>query len=222
MRALLLVVMLVWVILPCSAATIAEEYQAASAMVAQGKLADAVPALSRILALAAEKGWDKLDTSELMQVAGAHSLLMARLYGMALEKPDITAEQKAEATRLSEVALGQEDIRVVAHGEEVDLEKLLIPGKTNIVDFFSLYCGPCISFGAYVDKLTELREDIVLIKVDINRPGHKGIDWGSPTAQQFGLQSIPHLRVYGPDGKLQAEGQEARAWVTEQIQSAGL
>lgn len=222
MRFLLLVPVLVWIALPCNAATIGEEYQAASALVQDGKLAEAVPALTRVLLLAAEKQWDKLDTAELMQVASAHSLLMAQLYTVALQQPDLSPEQKAQATRMREVALGQEDIRVVGHGAEVDLERLLIPGKTNIVDFFSLYCGPCVSMGAYIDKLTELREDIVLLKVDINRPGKKGIDWGSPTAKQFGLQSIPHLRVYGPDGKLQAEGDDARQWVISEIGKAGL
>ncbi len=48
-----------------------------------------------------------------------------------------------------------------------------------------------------------------MVKVDINRPGVKGIDWQSPVARQFSLESIPHFKVYGPDGKLQAEGDSA-------------
>ena len=44
-----------------------------------------------------------------------------------------------------------------------------------------------------------------VVKVDINRPDMKKIDWQSPVAQQFKLQGIPHFKVYGPDGKLIAE-----------------
>jgi hypothetical protein len=30
--------------------------------------------------------------------------------------------------------------------------------------------------------------------------------WQSPVTQQFGIQSIPHLKVYGPGGTLEVEG----------------
>jgi hypothetical protein len=45
--------------------------------------------------------------------------------------------------------------------------------------------------------------------VDINRPGVKGIDWDSPVSLQFNLPSTPQFKIYGPDGKLQAEGRPA-------------
>ena len=54
----------------------------------------------------------------------------------------------------------------------------------------------------------------MVVKVDINRPDVRGIDWGSPVAKQYGMQSIPHFKVFGPDGKLQAEGKPARELVT--------
>jgi hypothetical protein len=44
----------------------------------------------------------------------------------------------------------------------------------------------------------------------------------SPVVAQFKLQGIPYLRVYGPDGKLQAEGDPARDQVMKMIQDAGL
>ena len=57
------------------------------------------------------------------------------------------------------------------------------------------------------------REDVAVVKVDINRPEHKGIDWKSPVAQQYALQSVPNFKVYGPDGKLVAEGKDAAKMV---------
>ncbi len=93
----------------------------------------------------------------------------------------------------------------VARGQEVKLADFIVPGKTTIFDFYSDYCGPCVQMAPMLEKLHAERADVVVVKVDINRPGVKGIDWKSPTARQFGLESIPHFKVFGPDGKLKAE-----------------
>jgi len=55
------------------------------------------------------------------------------------------------------------------------------------------------SLRAIAPKLAELhksRDDIAVVKVDINRPGVKGIDWSSPVAQQYKLHSIPHFKIF--------------------------
>jgi thiol-disulfide isomerase/thioredoxin len=93
----------------------------------------------------------------------------------------------------------------VSKGSPVTLTDYLIPGKTTVFDFYSDYCGPCVQVAPLLDKLHQTREDVVVVKVDINRPGVKRIDFSSPVAQQYRLQSIPHFKVYGPDGKLIAE-----------------
>jgi len=80
-----------------------------------------------------------------------------------------------------------------------------VPGKTTVFDFTSEYCPPCCGYAEPLHKLHADRADIAVVKVDINRPGVKGIDWKSPVAKQFALHSIPHFKVYGPDGKLIAE-----------------
>jgi len=48
------------------------------------------------------------------------------------------------------------------------------------------------------------------VKVDINRPDVRKIDWQSPVAQQFALRSIPHFKIFDGEGKLISEGNEAR------------
>jgi thiol-disulfide isomerase/thioredoxin len=93
----------------------------------------------------------------------------------------------------------------IAQGQTIKLEDHLVPGKTVIFDFTSEFCPPCRAIAPSLHKLDAEREDIVVVEVDINRPGTKGIDWQSPVARQFNLQSIPHFKVYGPDGKLQVE-----------------
>lgn len=93
----------------------------------------------------------------------------------------------------------------VSRGQPVKLTDYLVPGKTVVFDFYSDYCPPCVRVAPALEKLHAKRADIVVVKVDINRPGTKGIDWQSPVAKQYGLKSIPHFKVYGPDGKLVAE-----------------
>jgi thiol-disulfide isomerase/thioredoxin len=106
----------------------------------------------------------------------------------------------------------------IAMGEKVTLEDYLVPGKTTIFDFTSKYCGPCQAIAPYVEKLHLTRDDIAVVSVDINRPDVKGIDWNSPVARQYDMHSIPHFKVFGPDGKLIAEGDPARKLVTSWFQ----
>ncbi len=93
----------------------------------------------------------------------------------------------------------------IAQGETVALTDFLVPGKTVVFDFTSKYCGPCQAYNEPLKLLHAKRDDIVVVKVDINRPDIRGIDWQSPVAQQYDLHSIPHFKVYSPAGKLIAE-----------------
>ncbi len=110
----------------------------------------------------------------------------------------------------------------VSMGKTINLEDVLVPGKTTIVDFTSKYCGPCQFYTEPLAKLHAARSDLAVVKVDINRPDVRGIDWKSPVSQQFKLQSIPHFKVYGPDGKLIVEdvagaNSAGRKWVHNQL-----
>jgi thiol-disulfide isomerase/thioredoxin len=105
----------------------------------------------------------------------------------------------------------------ISRGAEVALADHLAPGKTTIFDFTSKFCGPCQAYNGPLALLHEKRPDLAVVKVDINRPDVKGIDWKSPVARQYDMQGIPHFKVYGPDGKLLAEGPAARAMVDKWI-----
>lgn len=94
-------------------------------------------------------------------------------------------------------------------GERTDIERFVVPGKTTIFDFYSDYCPPCRAVAPKLERLANSRNDIVVRKVDINRPGHQGIDWRSPVAQQYGLRFVPYYVVYNPDRSVRARGQEA-------------
>lgn len=102
----------------------------------------------------------------------------------------------------------------VSKGAEIKLTDYVVKGKTTIFDFYSDYCPPCVQVAPMLERLHQQRADIVVVKVDINRPGQRGIDWRSPVAQQYKLESVPHFKVYGPDGKMIAEdkGDNRKAW----------
>ncbi len=106
----------------------------------------------------------------------------------------------------------------IAHGQRVDLRDYIVPGKTTIFDFTSEYCPPCRAIAPALHKLHASRSDIVVVEIDLNRPGVQGIDWQSPVAQQYNMQSIPAFKVYGTDGKLQVEGDEARSYINSLLQ----
>lgn len=135
--------------------------------------------------------------------------------------PLITFAAATAASGSSKSATKPAKPQRVAMGQQVQITDYLVPGKTVVFDFYSDFCPPCVRVAPALDKLHARREDIVVVKVDINRPGTKGIDWQSPVAKQYGLRSIPHFKVYGPDGKLLAEdsagGSKARdmvmAWI---------
>ena len=106
----------------------------------------------------------------------------------------------------------------IAHGAEVKITDYLVPGKTTIIDFTSEYCPPCRAVAPMLDKLHQTRDDIVVVSVDINRPNVKGIDWKSPVARQYQLESVPNFKVFNPEGKLIVEGKPASQLVYSWLQ----
>ncbi len=97
----------------------------------------------------------------------------------------------------------------IAHGQEVVLQDYVVPGKVTIFDFTSQGCPPCRAIAPRLHRLHAERADIVVVEVDLNRPGVGGIDWDSPLVHQYGIQSIPAFKIYGTNGRLQAEGDAA-------------
>lgn len=106
-----------------------------------------------------------------------------------------------------------------APGQQIEIAKYVVPGKINVFDFYSKYCGPCMAIAPYLEKLAGKRADVVVNKVDINRPAVAGIDWSSPVVRQYGLQSVPHFVIYDASGKKTAEGESAYRKVMEMIRA---
>jgi len=106
-------------------------------------------------------------------------------------------------------------------GQAVNPKSLIVPGRPVVVDFFSPYCPPCLKLAPRLEQLAA-KTNIIVMKVNINRPGIQGIDWQSPVAQQFGLKTVPYLVLLDPQGKMIAEGQQAMEIIQRQMQEVGV
>lgn len=137
-----------------------------------------------------------------------------------------SADAGSEAKADSEAGAAEADKpKRIAQGERVELTDHLAEGQITVFDFMSDYCPPCRRIAPFMDRLHREREDVTVVKVDINRPDVKGIDWRSPVAQQYRMNSIPAFKIYGADGQLMAEGQAAsemlNTWLQELVNSNG-
>jgi len=107
----------------------------------------------------------------------------------------------------------------ISQGQPVNLTDFIVTGKITLFEFTSEYCPPCRAFAEVLLQLHQQSADLAVVKVDINRPEVHKIDWQSPVAQQYGLQSIPFFKIVGPNGQLIAEGKPARdqvdAWIAQ-------
>lgn len=98
----------------------------------------------------------------------------------------------------------------ISNGDPIKVSDYLVDGKTVIFGFFSAFsapcpCEPCSSMQDPLAELQKDREDLVVIKVNVDRADATGIDWNSPVAQQFALRRLPHFKIFGPNGELEEQ-----------------
>ena len=70
------------------------------------------------------------------------------------------------------------------------------PSMTNLVilDFYADWCGPCRRISPYLERLAQQDPEVVLVKVDI-------VNWNTPVTRQYGIRSVPNMRVYDQRGQ---------------------
>lgn len=102
----------------------------------------------------------------------------------ALEPPSAQAHREEPAVRV-----------IKRNGARIDLKEIVVPGKVTIVDFYADWCAPCRRISPHLEQMAETNEDVYLRKVDM-------VKWGTPVAQQYGLRSIPNIRVFDRRGSM--------------------
>jgi thiol-disulfide isomerase/thioredoxin len=105
------------------------------------------------------------------------------------------ARAAAEDAARVKATLQERKVRIVSNGgEQVDLSSLAAPGKITIVDFYADWCGPCRRISPQLEQLANTDPDVVLLKIDI-------VNWNTPVTRQFGIESVPNVRVFGRTGE---------------------
>ena len=119
-----------------------------------------------------------------------------------------------DAARAKAAELQKERIRIVSDGgQEVDLPSLMAPGKITIVDFYAEWCGPCRQISPQLEQLAKTDPDVTLLKIDI-------VNWNTPVIRQFGIQSVPNMRVFDRTGKQLGEATHDVSRVIKSVQQA--
>ncbi len=80
---------------------------------------------------------------------------------------------------------------MLVHGNIDNFDNLISDGVV-VVDFFANWCGPCRMLGPVLEELSNSRNGIKVVKVNV--------DEEEELARRFGVMSIPALFLF-KDGK---------------------
>src|SRR5437867_6435214 len=108
--------------------------------------------------------------------------------------PATNQETKLPAPAPVVAGRGQQT-EVIAHGAQVDITKHLALGNVTVVDFYADWCGPCRQLSPSLEQMARTDPEIALRKIDI-------VNWKTPVARQFNVNSIPQVNVYNRAGSL--------------------
>ena len=93
-------------------------------------------------------------------------------------------------------------------GQDADFRSYFTPERISIVYFYADWCPACRGLTPVMDAINAQVPDMQVLFMDIG-------DWNTPVTQQYGVTSVPHLKIYDKSGNLVAEGRAARDWLQQ-------
>ena len=108
-------------------------------------------------------------------------------------------EKKTEFEKVSPEVARRLDIVSYPGKTRIDIQKILVPGKVTIVDFYGEWCGPCHVLEARLQNLMAgSKPNLALRRVDIGK-------WDNAAARQatrdFKAAALPYVRIYDARGQ---------------------
>ena len=84
----------------------------------------------------------------------------------------------------------------VIHATEENFENIVLNSKIPVVvDFWATWCGPCKMIAPMLDEVSNIKEDILIVKVDVDK--------NKSLSTKYNIRSIPTMNLF-VDGKVQA------------------
>ncbi len=93
-------------------------------------------------------------------------------------------------------------------GQDADFRPYLRSGRVTIVYFYADWCPSCRRLTPVMEQVNAKLPDMQVVFMDIG-------SWQTPVTAQYGITSVPHLKIFDKTGNLAAEGREARSWLEE-------
>jgi len=79
-------------------------------------------------------------------------------------------------------------VQQVKSADELDKLIQTTKGKVVVIDYFAMWCGPCVGFSPTYTKMSNEMPDVLFLKVDV--------DEVPEAADKAGIQSIPAFHIY--------------------------
>jgi len=95
-------------------------------------------------------------------------------------------------------------------GEDTDFQRYLNSGRVSVVAFYADWCPSCRSWAPILDAVNTSFPDMQVLFMDIG-------EWDTPVAKKYGVESIPHFKIYDQSARPIVEGPAAKEWLRQAI-----
>ncbi|HKR59935.1 MAG TPA: thioredoxin family protein [Pyrinomonadaceae bacterium] len=95
-------------------------------------------------------------------------------------------------------------------GEDADFQRYLTSGRISVVTFFADWCPTCRRWAPLLGLTHGSFPDMQVLLMDIG-------EWDTPVTKKYGIESVPHFKIYDGDGRLIVEGDNADDWLRNAI-----